>query len=840
MQFRSARFVRLRLFVVPVLLAALAPALPAVAQDVPGDFGIFLPVDAAGSDVVGLAARSLAGDDPIVVRVRRVGIDFEAFAPLTNVLDRGAAFPVLRLNLFENVVVESLVESVDLTASGYSWSGGVADDPMGSVAVAVNGDVVSGVVRTRGRVYMIRSEGSGQYSIREVDRSGLPEGAPPLVPRSLVETDPAPAAFVDDPGRVDIAVFYTPAAQRDAGGTDEINALIDAWIADTNGAYLRSNIQHRLNLVLREQVSYTEGEDSEEFDESVVGQALDCLTEADDECLDAVHARREKYSADLVHLIVGGPFPLGVCGRAWRPGDLGVSHLDCGSDTFAHEIGHNSGANHDRYVEYNEECDTDTETPCFTDVPSAYAYGYVNQLGLNAGARREHRWITVMAYDEQCSEADVYCPRVMRFSNPDQSWQGDRLGVSGTTSRSSYSDAAEAARVGPADAARTHREFAHDLANRVVREAPDLVVKGLQANRLQAVPGALVRLSAVVENLGISTGYAPETAVTWCRASQSGCSSSVGVPAAVSYLESNGRAPVSTSFTLPSSQGSYSYRACVSSTWGETLTENNCSETVTVEVGVVDLQFSMSLSTYSALAGAEVTITGVAHNRGTLPAHASQMHFVTLDSAGELDWFDSHFFQTLAAGSSATFETTVEAPSVAGDYPYAACLTSSHVEFSCVEENLSVVSSSTPTPTPTPTTTTTPTPSADYEIVNVRRYLSVINTADWLKFTWRAHTAATSFAVTVQFQQGAFFSSCTEYLFNPVVGQQEDELTIPSVCGTDEQWSSVTIQPADGRTCDGCGTFARETLPIDPSLLTLESADPAEITTLIEERAAAR
>ena len=597
---------------------------------------MFLPVDAVGSEFVGLAARSLTGD-PLVVRARRVGIDFEAFAPLTDVLERGAALPVVRLNLFENVVVESLVESVDLTASGYSWSGGVIGDPMGSVAMAVNGDVVSGVVRTQGRVYMIRSEGSRQYSIREVDRSELPEGAPPLVPRSLVDSDPAPAAFVDDPGRVDIAVFYTPAAQEDAGGTDQINALIDVWIADTNGAYVRSDIQHRLNLVLREQVSYTEGADSE--DNSVVGQALNCLSEEDDECLDAVHDQRETYSADLVHLIVSNSVPdyPRVCGAAYITGSFGVSHLDCGSDTFAHEIGHNSGVNHDRYVEYDEACDTDPETPCFDDFPSTYAYGYVNQLGLNPGAPLERRWITVMAYGAQCAEAEVSCRRVMRFSNPDQSWFGDVLGVYGTTSRSSYSDAADAARLGPADAARTHREFAHDLANRVVRTAPDLVVKGLQANRLQAEPGALVRLSAVVENLGIVTGYAPETAVTWCRVSASDCSSSVGVPASVPYLESNGRAPVSTSFALPSAQGTYSYRACVSATPGETLTENNCSETVTVEVGVVDLQFSMSLSTYSAGAGAEVTITGVVQNRGTIGSSAGQLYFVTRDSAGEWD-----------------------------------------------------------------------------------------------------------------------------------------------------------------------------------------------------------
>ena len=132
----------------------------------------------------------------------------------------------------------------------------------------------------------------------------------------------------------------------------------------------------------------------------------------------------------------------------------------------------------------------------------------------------------------------------------------------------------------------------------------------------------------------------------------------------------------------------------MSSTWGETLTENNCSETVTVEVGEVDLQFSMSLSTYSAGAGAEVTIEGVVRNRGTLPSSAGRLRFVTRDSAGEWDFFGWHFFQTLAAGSSATFQTTFEAPEVAGNYRYLACLSSSHVEFSCVEESLAVVSTS--------------------------------------------------------------------------------------------------------------------------------------------------
>lgn len=133
--------------------------------------------------------------------------------------------------------------------------------------------------------------------------------------------------------------------------------------------------------------------------------------------------------------------------------------------------------------------------------------------------------------------------------------------------------------------------------------------------------------------------------------------------------------------------------------------------------------------------------------------------------------------------------------------------------------------------------TTTPTPqptAADYEIANVRRYLTTIDDADWLEFTWRARVSARKFEVTVKFQQGAFFSSCTETWYNPEAGEQDTETSIPSVCGTDDQWSSVTIQPADGRTCQGCGTFARSSLPTTDSL-SLTSADPAEVPVFIEE-----
>ena len=126
-----------------------------------------------------------------------------------------------------------------------------------------------------------------------------------------------------------------------------------------------------------------------------------------------------------------------------------------------------------------------------------------------------------------------------------------------------------------------------------------------------------------------------------------------------------------------------------------------------------------------------------------------------------------------------------------------------------------------------------PIPEPDYEIVNVRRYDATIDVADWLNFTWRAFVTADQFAVSVRFQQGAFFSECTERWYGPRAGEQEGETSIPDVCGTDEQWSEVTIAPADGRTCKGCGTFRRSALP--EGRLLRGSADPNEAKSFSEE-----
>ena len=206
---------------------------------------------------------------------------------------------------------------------------------------------------------------------------------------------------------VDVAVFHTPAAREAAGGAAAIAAVIDLMVAETNQAYAESGVHHRLRLVERSEVQYTETGNS--------FLDLDRLENPSDGYMDGVHALRDRTGADLVHLLfeegnIGGVAKLG--------GPFGLTCQICGGLTFAHELGHNLGLLHNRYQVHGEE--------------RGYAhpaYGYVNQQALVAGGARSRRWLTIMAYDFQCYDAYTSCQELPRFSNPRQSYNGDPLGI---------------------------------------------------------------------------------------------------------------------------------------------------------------------------------------------------------------------------------------------------------------------------------------------------------------------------------------------------------------------------------------------------------------------------
>jgi len=231
---------------------------------------------------------------------------------------------------------------------------------------------------------------------------------------------------------IDVAVFHTPAARRVAGGTAQMEAMIDLMIAETNQAYLDSGVNQRLVLVAREEVKYEE--------ETGAFVALARFSNPSDGYMDEVHAIRDRTGADLLHLIADVTNPRGAARLA---GEYAITCAKCDSSVFAHELGHNMGLSHDRYVDGGRG-------------RLSYSYGYVNQRAFARDAPESTRWRTIMAYADQCGEAGFGCDWILRFSNPNQTWLGDPLGVTG--------DERTRAVDGPADAVRTLNLTRHSVA----------------------------------------------------------------------------------------------------------------------------------------------------------------------------------------------------------------------------------------------------------------------------------------------------------------------------------------------------------------------------------------
>ncbi|MYA07023.1 MAG: PKD domain-containing protein [Holophagales bacterium] len=251
---------------------------------------------------------------------------------------------------------------------------------------------------------------------------------------------------------IDVAVFYTPGAREAAGGQSGIESVIDLMVAETNQAYMDGGVQQRIALVAREETAYVESTSS------LVD--LTRFTRPADGHMDEVHVIRDIVGADLVHLIVGRATVGGVTWpvpRADRA--FGLTRHNGGGVFFAHELGHNMGLSHDRYV----QCQT---ASCGSTPHQPYGFGYVNQQAFVTGAPASARWRTIMSYENQCFDEGVACELLLRFSSPSQTRGGDALGVQGER------DAPDLA--GPADAVRVLGEMRHTVAAfREKRTAPD-------------------------------------------------------------------------------------------------------------------------------------------------------------------------------------------------------------------------------------------------------------------------------------------------------------------------------------------------------------------------------
>ena len=325
----------------------------------------------------------------------------------------------LALNLFSNVVLTAVFERSEQTDTARTWIGRLEGQPLSLVALTVVDGALAGTVSYPGGLYEISGDPDGTTIISEVDPTLLPPGAEPLrVPGSSTVYVPEAEAQAVEPAQpataltqIDVAVFYTAKARSEAGGTSKMQALVANRIATANTIYKNSGINQKLRLVHSAAIAYKEGNPYVD---------LPRLATKGDGYMTSVHSIRDTKKADLVALIVGGDASTwGACGlgyiftppltaRGMAPYGFSWTVLEClSSYAFEHELGHNMGAHHDRYV-------TEGKHGAYS-----YSHGYVDVAA---------RFYTVMGYYYLCRDSGVYCNPIPFFSNPAKRNEGRVIG----------------------------------------------------------------------------------------------------------------------------------------------------------------------------------------------------------------------------------------------------------------------------------------------------------------------------------------------------------------------------------------------------------------------------
>ena len=389
-----------------ILLAALSPA---VAPAAPAG-ALSRTVDASADDnACGLPIVRNAGPTlPSRGATRGREADFD----LSLLTESAASRPVV-LNLFDDLVLPATKPRVTHRSTGSStWSAKVSADSgpealrAGDAVIVVENGIIEGAVAVGGRMYRIQTLSSGRQSIREVDGARFPPEGQPIPIRGEAPSALEPAAAAENGSLIDVMIVYTAAAAADAGGNDAINAQAQLAIDSTNQAYANSAIRQRLRLAYAGEVNYAETGDAQ--------VDLDRLQAGGDGLLDEVPGLRAAHHADLVSLwearLSGSECGLGFLMATVSPSfadhAFSVVERDCAVDnlSFAHELGHNMGAQHDRANAQGSGA-------------FPFSYGYQQP----SGAFR-----TIMAYQNGCV---LPCPRILNFSNPATSENGVATGV---------------------------------------------------------------------------------------------------------------------------------------------------------------------------------------------------------------------------------------------------------------------------------------------------------------------------------------------------------------------------------------------------------------------------
>jgi len=323
-----------------------------------------------------------------------------------------------RFQIFNDLSLDVNFTKVDHTLqTGYIMAGKINNDPESSILLTSTDGIISAKFDYQGKQILLTSDEMGNYRFEEIDQSLFPSEIDilPENPQSITDfSSPSIDSTTSTGGYIiDVLVVYTDDARAAAGGTVNMQNLINLAVSETNLGYERSGITSQMRLVHAEEINY---------DESILttstgwGTALSQLTNQDN-ILDEVRTMRNTYGADLVVMMVNN---MTYCGIGWlmtpsytfdSVGNSLVSRACAtGYYSLAHETGHNMGAHHDR-------ANSGGGSAMYS-----YSFGYQDP----GSAFR-----TIMAYN--CPSG---CPRINNWSNPEVYYNGKPTGVASTATNS--------------------------------------------------------------------------------------------------------------------------------------------------------------------------------------------------------------------------------------------------------------------------------------------------------------------------------------------------------------------------------------------------------------------
>ena len=318
----------------------------------------------------------------------------------------------VRLNLFNDASETFRRTDVQANAdSGYVWEGDVPGKGAYEALLIIQNGTINGRVQLDDRLFNIDHVSGNVHRITELDPRKFPEEAPPAIPpvASDAQPDQAPAQEGAEQEAsantvIKVLVAFTVNSKNEAAASGKnIVTEINRAITLANQAYKRGGMALVLKLAgTPMQVAYPEDPNIQEDLENV----SNVNTPTNAAAFNAVRSQRTSRKADVVALFRRND--PSFCGIAWFPGSgsqpmpsaatavfgYSVMNWTCVDNlSFHHEVGHNMGVRHDRYV--------DPTTP-------GYNHGYVN---------KPKRQRTVMAHNNACADVGLSCTRINWFSS---------------------------------------------------------------------------------------------------------------------------------------------------------------------------------------------------------------------------------------------------------------------------------------------------------------------------------------------------------------------------------------------------------------------------------------